>query len=85
MGCLGQSNKQVYIMILHILGFASLAHLLGDLFQHMEINTKPFNCNLCLGFWVSLVPMIILYQNEGFLLSAITGVISEGIYRILTK
>ena len=72
-------------MIFNILGLACLAHLAADMFQYLEINTKPFNCNLCLGFWISLFPMVIMYGNTGFLGAAVTGVVSEGIYRLLNR
>ena len=69
-------------MIFEILGLACLAHLAVEFFTtHMEMNYKPFNCNLCMGFWLALFPMVIQYHNEGFLAAAITGVLSEVIYR----
>ena len=72
-------------MIFEILGLACLAHIMVDFFQHLEINTKPFNCNLCWAFWLSLFPMVIMYGVEGFLGAALTGVTSEIIYRLLNR
>ena len=73
-------------IILIILGFASLAHLAADfLNQFDELPMKPFKCNLCLGFWLALFPCMYLYSIEGILLAAISGVVSEIIYRTINR
>jgi len=72
-------------MIFEILGLACLAHIMVDFFQYLEINFKPFNCNLCWGYWLSLFPMVIMYGGEGFLASAMCGVVSEVIYRVIQR
>jgi hypothetical protein len=72
-------------MIFSIIGFAALAHLMVEFFQHLEINTKPWSCNLCFGFWLSLLPMVIMYGGDGFLAAAMTGVTSEVIYRLIQR
>jgi len=72
-------------MILQIIGFASLAHLIADFAQHFELPQKPFQCNLCVGYWISVVPFVVQWGLEGFLLAAITGVTSDALYRILNK
>ena len=73
-------------MIFEILGLASLAHLAVEFFTtHMEMNYKPFNCNLCMGFWLSVFPLVILYHNEGFLAAGITAIVSEVIYRAIQR
>jgi len=72
-------------MIFEILGLACLAHIMVDFFQYLEINFKPFNCNLCWGWWLSMFPMVIMYGGEGFLGAAITGVVSEVIYRVIQR
>lgn len=73
-------------MILQILGFASLAHLGADfLSQFDRLPNKPFKCNMCSGFWYSIGPFIALYGWEGILLSSITGILSEAIYRIINR
>ena len=69
-------------MILFILGMASLTHLVTDLLQPLpELPNKPFKCNMCLGFWLSIIPASALYGWEGILVSAITGIVSETIYK----
>lgn len=73
-------------MIFEIIGLACLAHLATEFFTtHMEFNYKPFNCNLCMGWWVALFPMVVHYGLEGFLGAAVTGIASETIYRLLNR
>ena len=72
-------------MILHILGFACLAHLFADVAQYFEWQMKPFQCNMCMGFWLSIIPFIPIYGLEAPLISAITGITSEIIYRIINR
>lgn len=73
-------------MIIFILGIASLAHIIADfLEQFPEVPNKPLKCNLCLGTWLCLLPACVMYGYEGILVAAITGVVSETIYRILNR
>lgn len=72
-------------MITEILGLACLAHVLADAFSNMGITNKPWACNLCLGTWIALVPMVIHHGTLGFLLAPIVGVVSETIYRLLNR
>ena len=73
-------------MILNILGFACLAHLGADFLSQWDwLPNKPFKCNMCSGFWYSIGPFIALYGWQGILLSAITGITSELIYKITTR
>jgi hypothetical protein len=72
-------------MILQIIGFACLAHLIADMSQYFELPQKPFQCNLCVGYWISFIPFIIQWGWVGFLLAAITGVTSDALYRIINR
>ena len=73
-------------MILLIIGFAAMAHLIAEfLYPYHQIPDKPWKCNLCSGFWYSIIPFTILYGWHGVLLAAITGVTSESIYKILNR
>ena len=73
-------------MILLIIGIASLAHIIADfLEQFPEVPNKPLKCNLCLGTWLCLLPAMVLYGWEGILVAAITGIVSELIYKILNR
>lgn len=72
-------------MILQIIGLACLAHILVDFIQHWDkeyLNIKPLNCELCMGTWISIVPLTLQFGWEGFCASAIVGVLSDVIYRI---
>lgn len=73
-------------MILLILGMASLGHLIADFLEPLpEIPNKPFKCNMCLSTWITLLPACVLYGYEGILVAAITGIVSETIYKILNR
>lgn len=75
-------------MIFEIIGFACLGHLLVDFIQDLnleELNRKPFNCNMCFSYWLSFIPFTVQYGLFGILLSAITGVASEILYRAVEK
>lgn len=73
-------------MILEILGFAALAHLGADFLEQFDwLPSKPFKCNMCSGFWYSVGPFLALYGWKGILVAAITGIVSEAIYKILNR
>lgn len=74
-------------MILQILGFACLAHLAADLISYLspELPQKPFQCNMCMGWWLSFIPFIWQFGLIGILYAAITGIVSELIYRIINR
>ena len=73
-------------MILFILGMACLGHLAADFFSQFDtLPNKPLKCNMCLSKWMALGPAIWLYGWEGLLVSAITGITSETIYRIINR
>jgi hypothetical protein len=73
-------------MIFSIIGFASLAHLLVDLIETIDteekVPRKPFKCDLCMGYWLSILPFMYMYGLEGILAAAITGVTADLIYRL---
>lgn len=71
-------------LLIHLIGFASLGHLMADFFQQFEqLWEKPFKCNLCLTYWTSLIPLIFIYGWNGILLAAISAIISEIIFKKL--
>lgn len=74
-------------MILQILGFACLAHLAADLISYLspELPQKPWQCNMCMGWWLSFIPFIWQFGLIGILYAAITGIVSELIYRIINR
>jgi hypothetical protein len=73
-------------LIIDIIGFAALAHLVVDFIQSFElplINRKPFTCDMCMGFWLSLPHAWAQWGFvHGFLIAAITGVVADLIFRL---
>jgi len=74
-------------IITQLIGWASIAHLVTDFIYYLDIKIpqKPFQCNLCMGWWISLFPLVYQYSADGFLYAAITGVLSELIWRIINR
>ena len=73
-------------MILEILGFAALGHLGADFLSRYDwLPDKPWKCNMCFSTWISIGPFIALYGWNGILIAAITGIVSEAIYKILNR
>lgn len=72
-------------MILHILGFAALANLLVDFITQLDtsdrVPTKPFKCDKCLAYWISVIPFMVMHGFEGILLAAITSMVSALIFK----
>ena len=69
--------------LLQVIGFACLAHLITDFIEHMQwsLPDKPFKCDMCMGYWISVIPFVIQFGLSGFLLSAITAIISKLIFK----
>jgi hypothetical protein len=71
-------------MILLILGMACLGHLAADFLQQFEeLPMKPFKCNMCLSFWITIFPAMYIYGLEGILIATITSIVSETIYKFI--
>lgn len=73
-------------MILQLLGWACIAHLYVDLVSTVDTrNTlpqKPFKCDLCMGFYLSVLPLLYTNGLVGILYAAIVGVTADFIFRI---
>lgn len=68
--------------IIHILGAACLGHMAADLLSQFErLPDKPFKCNMCMTFWLSITPFIFIYGADSIFISAIAAIISEIIYK----
>ena len=70
--------------LITILGLACFAHLLVDFLQELDIQffqQKPFNCELCMGFWLSIGILCGIHGWIGVPMAAITGVLADVIYR----
>jgi hypothetical protein len=71
-------------LIFNILGAAALGHLGADFLNRYEwLPQKPFKCNMCLSFWLSITPFIFLYSGYGIWYAALSGIISELYFKYL--
>lgn len=71
-------------LIINIIGTAALGHLAADFLTRFEwLPDKPFKCNMCLTFWLSIIPFMFLYDVWGILVASIAAITSELIYKIL--
>lgn len=72
------------MILINILGAACLGHIGADFLAQFEwLPAKPFKCNMCLTFWLSILPFIYIYGYEGLLMAALASVTSELIYKYL--
>mgnify|MGYP005989162457 CR=1 FL=1 len=72
-------------MIISIIGLACLANLIVDLSIHFNLPEKPFQCDQCMGFWISVGPLTILHGWEGFCAAGIVAILSNLIFKINEK
>ena len=73
-------------MILELIGWACLAHLAVDFIETIDTNgvlaNKPFKCDMCFGYWSSVIPLVYIHGLNGFLYAAIVGVMADLIFRL---
>ena len=76
-------------MIFNLIAWACLAHLVVDLIVTIDtedvLPNKPFKCDMCVGFWVSVIPMVIYNGWIGFCYAAVIGVLTDLIYRLKNR
>ena len=65
-----------------IIGLACLAYLITDMAVHFELPEKPFQCDMCVGFWISVGPLIYMYGFEGFCAAGLVAVLANIIFKI---
>ena len=71
-------------LIVQIIGYAALAHLIVDFIVSLDkdwIPTKPFKCDKCFAFWISIGPMIAMYGFTGVLYSACIAILAQIIFK----
>ena len=76
------------MILIEILGMACLAHLVVDFLQSLNkeyLNKKPFSCDMCMGFWISILPFVAQYGFRGLAASAIAGVVADLIFRLKNR
>ena len=69
-----------------VIGFACLANLITDFISHFDWPTlpdKPWRCDMCMGYWISVIPFVVQFGLSGFLLAAITGITANLIYKYI--
>lgn len=71
-------------MILDIIGWVCITHLIVDFISTLNLNipNKPFKCDMCMGTWLSLIPLCISYGFRGVFLSAIVGILADILFRL---
>lgn len=74
------------MILLKIIGMAAFGHMAADfLSQFDRLPSKPFKCNMCLTFWLSIGPLMLLDGASGFLMASTAAIVSELIYKLLTR
>ena len=51
-------------LLLQILGFACVGHLVTDFitnFDLPELPNKPFRCDMCMTYWISIIPLMAVW------------------------
>ena len=69
--------------ILQIIGFACVGHLVTDFISHFdlkELPDKPFRCDMCMTYWISIIPLMVQFGFRGILFAAISSVIANFIF-----
>lgn len=72
-------------MIIEIIGMACLGHMVVDFLQTLPfkfLDNKPFSCDMCMSFWISVGPFVALYGFKGLAAAGITGVVADLIFRL---
>ena len=73
--------------ILMIIGFSCIGHLVVDFISNFPTlyisKIKPFNCEQCFTFWLSVGFLTITFGPVGILYAAISGIISNLIYKYI--
>ena len=71
-------------LLLQIVGFACLGHIITDFIAHFnlpELPDKPFRCDMCMGYWISIIPMCVQFGLMGILYSAMISVLANIIFK----
>lgn len=76
-------------MIFDLIAYACLATLIVDFISTIDINDyipkKPFKCDMCFGYWYSVLPLVIEYDLKGFIYAGVVGVLANLIYKIQNR
>lgn len=73
-------------MIFNLIALACLTHLVVDFIVTIDtkdlLQMKPFKCDMCMGFWLSVVPLVYVNGLIGIPYAAAVGVMADLIYRL---
>ena len=70
-------------MIYELLGFAAFVVLFMNfepyhrILKFLYLDMKPFNCTLCMGFWLTIGTTLAQYGLKGILYSALIAIVAE--------
>ena len=70
--------------LLQIIGFACLAHLITDFISHFdlpELPDKPFRCDMCMAYWISVIPLMVQFGWSGILMAAMSSIVAKLIFK----
>jgi hypothetical protein len=70
-------------LILQIIGFACLGHLVTDFITHFnlpKLPNKPFRCDMCMAYWISIIPLMVQFGARGILYAAISSILANIIF-----
>ena len=73
-------------LLIQLIGFAALGHLVTDFITWLdlpEVKEKPFKCDQCMTYWISVIPFMLQFGLQGILLAAISGIMANLIYKYL--
>jgi len=71
-------------LILQIIGFACLGHLVTDFITHFhlpELPEKPFKCDMCMTYWISIIPLMVQFGARGCLYAAMASILANIIFK----
>ena len=72
--------------LIQIIGFSCLAYLVVDFINSFELlwlPNKPFRCDMCMAFWLSIGPMVLQFGPIGILYSSISAVSANLLYKYI--
>lgn len=72
-------------MIISIIGLACIANLIVDMATHFDLPEKPFQCDQCMGFWISVGPLTYQYGFTGFCAAGIVAILANTIFKLNEK
>ena len=73
-------------IIIQIIGFACIGHIVTDFISHWnlpKLPDKPFRCDMCMTYWISIIPLIVQFGLIGILYAAISSVTANIIFKYI--